>query len=135
MTEEQKQQIISLREQGLGYMKVAQQTGISLNTVKSFCRRNIVVLSKPKAFATKGICEQCGKPVTQIEGRKLKRFCSDKCRNKWWRSNPDKVNRIAMYKYQCPNCGKEFEVYGNKNRKYCCHECYLEHRFGGEHND
>ena len=25
----------------------------------------------------------------------------------------------------CVCCGIDFESYGNKNRKYCCHECYI----------
>ena len=45
MTESQKQQIISFRRQGIGYLKIAQELGISQNTVKSYCRRNN--LTKP----------------------------------------------------------------------------------------
>ena len=30
----------------------------------------------------------------------------------------------------CKNCGVMFTVYGNKHRKYCCHECYINDRFG-----
>ncbi|RXM53885.1 RNA polymerase subunit sigma-70, partial [Clostridium tetani] len=26
-------------------------------------------------------------------------------------------------------CGKEFSAYGNKNRKYCSHNCYIRDRF------
>lgn len=32
-------------------------------------------------------CLCCGKEVVQPGGRKEKKFCSDKCRNKWWNSN------------------------------------------------
>ena len=39
MTENQKTQIAKLRAAGLGYGKIAQQLGMSLNTVKSYCRR------------------------------------------------------------------------------------------------
>ena len=35
--------------------------------------------------------------------------------------------------YKCEKCGKKFISYGNKDRKYCCHECYIEDRFGGEY--
>ena len=34
MTESQKQQIISFRRQGIGYLKIAQELGISQNTVE-----------------------------------------------------------------------------------------------------
>ena len=36
----------------------------------------------------------------------------------------------ANYEFVCPNCKKHFVCYGNKNRKYCCHDCYLEDRYG-----
>lgn len=42
MTDYQKTQIMKLRAEGLGYGRIAQQLGISLNTVKSYCRRNNV---------------------------------------------------------------------------------------------
>lgn len=40
MTLEQKQAIAALRLQGIGYDSVAGRLGISVNTVKSYCRRN-----------------------------------------------------------------------------------------------
>lgn len=114
-------------------MKIAQQTGISQNTIKSFCRRNNLTAKETADVPAEeqSVCECCGKPMVQRDGRKKKRFCSDACRNKWWNAHLDIVKRKAIYKYQCPNCGKAFEVYGNSHRKYCCHECYVEHRFGG----
>jgi DNA-binding NarL/FixJ family response regulator len=43
MTDDEKRQIIVLRRDGLGYGKIAQQIGISVNTVKSFCSRSNLV--------------------------------------------------------------------------------------------
>ena len=85
MTENQKAQICALRKQGAGYMKIAQQTGISQNTIKSFCRRNnLTGTEKTDVPAVDGaVCECCGKTMVQMEGRKKKRFCCDACRNKW----------------------------------------------------
>ena len=40
MTEIQKEQITTLRLQGMGYMKIGKMLGISNDTVRSFCRRN-----------------------------------------------------------------------------------------------
>lgn len=40
MTNNEKEMIRELRMQGLGYGKVAERTGIKLETVKSFCRRH-----------------------------------------------------------------------------------------------
>ena len=79
----------------------------------------------------KCLCEYCGKDVKQLPGRKLKRFCSDKCRMAWWNQHQENVNRKANYDYVCAYCGKAFTAYGNANRKYCSHECYIEDRFGG----
>lgn len=37
----------------------------------------------------------------------------------------------ANYECICEYCGKTFLSYGNKNRKYCSHSCYINDRFGG----
>lgn len=128
MTDDEKRQIIVLRRDGIGYGKIAQQTGVSVNTVKSFCRRGNLVVST----GGKSVCECCGKQIEQVPGRKQKRFCSDSCRNKWWNGHLDLVKRKAVYTFTCPNCGKIFKVYGNSQRKFCCHACYIEYRFGGD---
>ena len=130
MTREQKLMIMSLRDQGLGYKRIADRLGISINTVKSFCRRQ---KEKPHEEDRSGpfVCKYCGVTVRQTPGRKQKLFCSDKCRMKWWNEHPELVERKAFYERTCSNCGKVFSVYGNAKRKYCCHECYVEHRFGG----
>lgn len=126
MRENQKQQIISLRREGAGYGQIATAIGISINTVKSFCRRHSLTAKTPES-----VCEQCGKPVTQNPGRKRKRFCSDSCRNKWWNSHLELVQRKAVYTFTCPNCNQEFNAYGNSHRKFCSHACYIDYRFGG----
>jgi endogenous inhibitor of DNA gyrase (YacG/DUF329 family) len=141
MTEEKKLHIKKLRADGYGYNRVALALGISVNTVKSFCRRNQlagnVAVEKSKVTAGEGIhiCKCCGIPVVQNPGKKEKKFCSDKCRMKWWNNNLDKVKRKAMYEYICPHCGKAFVVYGNSHRKYCSHECYVLDRFGGDRDE
>lgn len=101
MTDEQKQQITTMRRDGAGYGKIAVILGISINTVKSFCRRHNLVTKK-----TTSVCEQCGKPIEQNPGRKRKRFCCDACRNKWWNAHPELVKRKAVYTFTCLNCGK-----------------------------
>ena len=126
MTDEQKQQIIALRRDGAGYGRIAAQLQLSINTVKSFCRRHSLV-----AKSEASVCEQCGKPIEQNPGRKRKRFCCDDCRNKWWNEHLELVKRNAVYTYTCPACGKEFMVYGNSHRKFCSHACYIAYRFGG----
>ena len=124
LTDEQKKAISALRGQGCGYKKIGQTLGISDNTVKAYCKRvglgGVAVRSSPKAGS---MCAYCGTPLTQIPGRKAKRFCSDACRNRWWNSHLSQVNRRAFYSFTCPECGKVFESYGNRHRKYCSRDC------------
>lgn len=139
MTDAQKIQIGKLRGAGLGYKKIAEQMGLSENTVKTYCRRhglggNMTHLQNVTQNEEHH-CLCCGKPVQQTPGRKEKKFCSDSCRNKWWNSHLDKVERKANYEFVCPHCKRPFTAYGNKNRKYCSHECYIADRFGGGSDD
>lgn len=140
MTDNQKSQIIKLRAAGNGYGKISQTLGISLNTVKSFCRRNdingnMAVELSVSLAGEMTACENCGREIQQIAKRKKKRFCCDKCRNEWWNSHLDQVKRKAVYNFRCPHCGKEFNIYGDKRRKYCSHECYIADRFKGGDGD
>ena len=129
MTDEDRMRIVELRKEENGYKRIAQLLGLSENTVKSFCRRRQLLKETPED--KKDTCPCCGQVLVQIPGRKPKKFCSDKCRTKWWNSHLDQVERKANYSYVCPVCKKNFTVYGNANRKYCSHECYIKNRFGG----
>ena len=131
LTDEQRVQIINLREAGNGYKKIGQLLDLSENTVKSFCQRRNLGGVVVQTAAGVSVCKCCGKAVPQTAGRKEKKFCSDRCRMKWWNSHLDQVQRKANYDFVCPVCKKPFTVYGNANRKYCSHECYIEDRFGG----
>ena len=133
MTDTQRAAIAEYRRSGYGYKKISQLTGVCESSVKTYCRRNGLTGSAeeaPRGISEK-TCQCCGKTVIQYPGRKEKKFCSDACRNKWWNSHLNLVNRKAMYDFVCPTCGKPFSAYGNRNRKYCSHECYIEDRFGG----
>ena len=132
MTEEQKTAIQDLRSKGEGYKKIAQELGLPPNTIKSFCRRMQVPKAEPERVQECETCECCGKSIEQTAGRKHKRFCSDACRRKWWNSHLHLVQRKAIYRLKCRHCGREFEIYGNSHRKYCCHACYIAERFGRE---
>lgn len=131
MTNEQKLLIISLRKEGLGYKRVASRLGMSENTVKSFCRRNEINNRLIIENQEDSACKHCGKPIEQNPKYKKRKFCSDKCRMNWWNSHMDEVERKAIYEFICPYCGRKFSVYGDARRKYCSHECYVKHRFGG----
>lgn len=135
MTDREKQLIADYRTEGFSYTKISRIMDISVNSVKTYCQRHgLGGVAVHENISVEEIltCENCGKPVKQNPGRKKKRFCSDKCRNKWWNSHIDQVKKKANYECICACCKKSFVAYGNKGRKYCSHECYIETRFGGE---
>ncbi len=84
MRDYEKSQIIKLRAEGNGYGKIARTLGISLNTVKSFCRRNDVragmTVDAPvtEYSGENTTCPNCGTPIRQIAGQKKKKFCCDR---------------------------------------------------------
>ena len=134
MTEQEKQQISIYRQQGLSYTVISNTMKISINSVKTYCKRNGLGGVRAMEKTSRSnicVCDNCGMLVKQIPGRKKKRFCSDKCRNLWWNSHQDQINKKANYKCVCIYCNKIFISYGNKYRKYCSHECYIKNRFGG----
>ncbi len=137
----QKQKIHELRGNGQSYKQIALALGISENTVKSYCRRNIKMAAETEAtiidkqirieeFHT--ICKHCQKPLVQAVKGQPKKFCSEKCRRLWWKANESRLNRKAYYSLTCSMCGVKFESYGNRNRKFCSHACYIKKRFEKE---
>jgi len=131
MTKENKLQIRSLRSQGYGYKKIASVIGISVNTVKSFCRNNELAGQMSSA-----ICLNCGKKIIQIPKRKQRKFCSAKCRDNWWNKNRATGNKPTGEILCCAHCGRGFSAYKREKRKYCSHACYVAERFqGGDVNE
>ena len=113
--------INEMRLQGKSASEIAWKLGISVNTVRSHIRRH------PGLEGGKP-CKNCGKQIMTLPGRKEKLFCSDKCRMAWWNSHREQVQKKTYYRLVCAYCGKEFESYGNQNRKFCCRDCYLRSR-------
>lgn len=129
MTKQEIAKIKFFRSEGLGYGAIATKMGLSVNTVKSFCRRNgLTGVAKEKAFI---FCRQCGKPLEQEEKKRARKFCCEACRRAWWKEHPELITRQAYYTITCAHCGQEFRSYGNNKRKYCNHACYIAARFGG----
>lgn len=127
VTNEQKEQIRKLRLQGDGYMKISQKLGMSINTIRSHCRR---MEMDGCLSGNQTRCKQCGKAIKVIPKQKPKVFCSDACRVRWWNSHPECVSRKANYTFVCAHCGKTFTAYGNANRKYCSRAGYVAGRYG-----
>lgn len=124
MTKEDRNQIGALRRSGYTYAEISAVLGISVNTIKSYCRRNqLTEVSGP-------VCKNCGKPITIRPKCKPRQFCTDTCRIMWWRkhSTPKKT----VYHLVCAFCGSNFECVGNRQQKYCSHMCYVSARFGKE---
>lgn len=139
MTPYQKEQIQRLRQEGMSYKGIAALLCISENTVKSFCWRNAISSASFEEPSTLDdhytFCRNCGKPIENRLKIKPRKFCSDECRLSWWNKHADQVTRKAVYRLVCDGCGNAFESYGNKNRKYCSHACYIKARFRSEVKD
>ncbi len=131
LTREEKIKTNDMRKSGLTYTEIAHKLNISRNTVSSYCRRNN--LGANRLISTKN-CKNCGKAIKTVKGKKTKKFCCDKCRVNWWNNHQNEVLKKAIYNFNCINCNKEFTAYGNKNRKYCSHRCYISSRYNKENN-
>lgn len=123
----QKRAILTMREQGETYSKIANALGLSLNTVKSICRRNCVIIDHSDRSQNRDhvLCRCCGKPLEHSKG-KNRLFCNNKCRYVWWNRHKSR----QPYYLICEYCGNRFISFGNKKRKYCGRECYILSRYG-----
>lgn len=140
MTEIQKQNIMALRGRGLSFGQIASQLGLSVNTVKSFCRRAgasaIHASNDSGNEANKEsknqdsicICKHCGKPLQQLPKAKPKQYCGDTCRAAWWNAQRGHINRAGMVMQSCAGCGVMFASYPSTHRKFCGHACFTHHR-------
>ena len=135
MTNEEELKIEKLQSEGYGYKKIALMLDLPVNTVKSFLRRHPVNQPISTAVPMQG-CLNCGSPLVQRPGKKGKKFCSDRCRMAWRNAHPERVNRKAFYGVTCAHCGREFQAYGNRSRKYCSRLCFDQARSkGGQDNE
>jgi uncharacterized Zn-finger protein len=133
MTQQQKTTIARLRGQGKSYGEIGQRTGLSPNTVKTWCRRNQAA-PKPESRAVDVVeydprhCRCCGAALQQREKCKPRKFCCDACRRAWWNAHPEASQRQAAAKFvNCAYCGTKIR---GANRRYCTHAHYILARFG-----
>lgn len=138
MTEVQKKQILKMRKDGLGYKTIAGAVDLSRNAVRKFCKSHgmsgfgwVAAINTAERVQSGELCKNCYQKIKQPKKGRKKKFCSEECRRNWWKEHPEQIKKTdnAQYRLICTNCGREFISYGNKNRKYCSHSCYINKRF------
>lgn len=92
MTDKQKEQIVSMRMQGIGYRAICKTLNLKENQVQLFCKAH--GLAGDAAFVGRNHiiwCEQnsrcllCGTEVTQPRTGHRRKFCSGRCRTRYCR--------------------------------------------------
>ena len=77
MSKNDRRELERMRMDGYGPTRIANELGLSVNTVKSYIRRH-------PSLRNAVFCLQCGRAVRQTPGRKKKKFCSNTCRSQYW---------------------------------------------------
>jgi endogenous inhibitor of DNA gyrase (YacG/DUF329 family) len=131
MTSIDKESIRRMRAEELGYKAIASKLLLSVDSVKSFCRRER--LDSVTTKTTDDTCRQCGKPLERKPGAVQKKFCSDRCRSAWWSGHACLYKHKEENKKVCAHCGRAFYSFQSKQRKYCGHACYVSYRFLGRY--
>lgn len=72
MDAERNHQITELRQKGFSCNEIADALSISVNTVKSYCRRHELQRQNPTRHHAIRPCLQCGKGIPQTPHRKTK---------------------------------------------------------------
>ena len=114
-----KAKIEAYREKGVPYAEIAEVLSLPLNTVKSYCKRHDLGSRRERTAENISLCLQCGAGIPQIPHRKVKKFCSNQCRNLWQRSHPTEIQCKSEQIFICPVCKSEFSAYRSSNQKYC----------------
>lgn len=125
MTKAEKNLILSLRQQKYSFSAIAEQTGMSVGTIKSFLSRaggprKKAINPEPAQITDPAKCKNCGLPLPQADHRKQKSFCSDRCRLLWWNTHRDLSKRSSASFLVCPVCGRSFYTYYGQ---YCSRAC------------
>ena len=140
LTDEQKKRITEMRLEGMGYQAIANALGdgVSKGNIRYFCKTrglvgtpDLIALNYDTHRENPKYCKQCGTRLIRNKHSGVKLFCNDKCRREWWKANPNdnEATRKTPIELTCEYCHEKFISYGNPNRKYCSHDCYIKHRF------
>ncbi len=115
-----KDKVLELKNKGYSYNAISKELGIPVSTAKTYLRRDSIERGSK--------CKHCGAELINVVGKKLKKFCSDKCRMTWWNSHRDDVKRNTFYTFKFPCCNSDFVAYGNKKRIYCSIACFTKYK-------
>ena len=121
MTNEQIEIVARLQQSGKGYRAIAAETGLPINSVKSWCRRH------PADRTAPSFCQQCGGELTHIPGKRARRFWSDAARMLWWKEHPENKSHRVAYRHVCRCCGAEF-INNRAVASYCSRACFAKAR-------
>lgn len=103
------------RREGKGLSAIAQETGISINTIKSHCSRHGI--PAPRFIRA---CLFCNAEIKTAD-----HFCSDACRAGWYEIHSVDVQDILRL---CKACRKPFEPRQPK-QIYCSKQCFYNDRY------
>ena len=104
LSEKDKRDMDLLYAQGNNYKEISTALNLSYKQVYRYSKGTLGVR-----------CLQCGKAIKQTPHKRQKKFCSDKCRIKWWNHNADLNTRTPHHTHDCDRAVEQ---------KYCSRECY-----------
>jgi hypothetical protein len=61
------------------------------------------------------VCIECG--VEMFGSQRIRRFCSTRCKARWWKKNPSNPRE---YGHHCRACGKHFSIGPGQHNKWLC---------------
>lgn len=127
LTEVDRRHIRMMRSAGVAYARIAAHLELNANTVKTYCLRDNITTDPDAQQVADPLgvwCLHCCEPISLRVGSK---FCSEPCRRAWWATHRTVVTEELV----CANCGHHVTVArsGSAKRKYCCHPCFIQHRF------
>ncbi len=128
MTGQEKNTLIDMRQRGLKLHEMAKITGMKEGTIRSFFSRFGIQNMELNRAA---LCKQCHSPLLAKKYKRVRLFCSDACRIKWWNQHRGEGTHRNQHVYRCRYCQTEFRSYAEA--KYCSRACYFaSKRIGGQ---
>lgn len=123
LTKEQKAKVIQLRNEKLGYKRIAKLIGSNKDQVRFYCKSQGLdgTLGKveQKKFYT---CKNCGQQFNRTDEYKSTIYCSAEC-NKEYKLKA-KEKKLLEKMIPCETCGKMFIK--TTKQIHCSHECCYE---------